>query len=489
MKIYKSIHFLVIFSFVLMTQVSFAEDGSQAAPASNWFQNALSSAGKFLGIGEGDGATAAVQDKALGLSEVKGEIQTLNARLNMMGSKGEILNYEPFLAAQKNYEASWNTCVQNQNTAETWCLEQFSPDIKNGAAGIAAILSGVSMQASTADSCSKIGNAANIAKTAFAGFATNCGIQKKRCDSACGAAKAALAKMQTSASQIRVQFVTAGSEAPEINSDRMSRFDAWKTAMTTELAKELKPDDKKSIAGKAKTCASYVAVLSAGAAGLLSALNSAKAAGKCNENTSASAAMNLGAELDCSRPENAEKVDCICKNNPRSPGCLLSIAGTNSTSTFGSPNSVTSTPGAGDARKPEVSLGGTGDPGVAQGVAGSSGGGGLPGAPSGGGGGLGGGSGFGGEGGGYGRGDGVIKKINTNIYSGENGGGGWSGSGGGGSRNIAGNSQLKAYLPGGSKDPTLGAIATKEVSSPAGRSNWEKVTQRYKDNKPSLLGE
>ncbi|MEN0059187.1 MAG: hypothetical protein AAGB31_10170, partial [Bdellovibrio sp.] len=50
----------------------------------------------------------------------------------------------------------------------------------------------------------------------------------------------------------------------------------------------------------------------------------------------------------------------------------------------------------------------------------------------------------------------------------------------------------KEYMPGGSKDPNRGMLGEqawkKEVTGQAGKSNWEKVKDRYQDNKSSLLG-
>ena len=83
----------------------------------------------------------------------------------------------------------------------------------------------------------------------------------------------------------------------------------------------------------------------------------------------------------------------------------------------------------------------------------------------------------------------AVSKVNTNILSGEGGGGGGGGGsfgGGSGSSRDA----LRQYLPGGKRDPAQIAAqaVSKEVTSQGGKSNWEKITDRYRDNKPSLLG-
>ncbi|MEZ0392474.1 MAG: hypothetical protein ACAH59_09675, partial [Pseudobdellovibrionaceae bacterium] len=82
------------------------------------------------------------------------------------------------------------------------------------------------------------------------------------------------------------------------------------------------------------------------------------------------------------------------------------------------------------------------------------------------------------------------KALNPNILSGFDGGGGGGGSrGGGGGRP---DSPYGAYMPGGSKDPSRN-IASKtfgngQVTGAGSKSNWEKVRERYVDNKPTLMG-
>ena len=78
--------------------------------------------------------------------------------------------------------------------------------------------------------------------------------------------------------------------------------------------------------------------------------------------------------------------------------------------------------------------------------------------------------------------------MNANILGGEAGGSG--GGGGGGWNGGDGDPALRKYLPGGERDPSsmAGKAMIKEVTSQGGKSNWEKVRERYRDNKPTLLG-
>lgn len=107
----------------------------------------------------------------------------------------------------------------------------------------------------------------------------------------------------------------------------------------------------------------------------------------------------------------------------------------------------------------------------------------------GGGGGLSGGSGVGGGGGSDGGSGANQRRLSASIYGGEGGGGG---GGFGGYRGSSDSSGMRRYMPGGTKDPAaigvagLGAGASKEISGAYGKSLWEKVKERYNDNKSTL---
>ena len=103
-------------------------------------------------------------------------------------------------------------------------------------------------------------------------------------------------------------------------------------------------------------------------------------------------------------------------------------------------------------------------------------------------GGGGGAAGGGGGQGGLGQdGAGSGRRLNANVLGGGFGGGG-GGSGGGGP-GYGVDEKLKDYMPGGKNDPnrTIASQIAKEVTPQAGRSNWEKVKLRYRDNYSSLL--
>ena len=123
---------------------------------------------------------------------------------------------------------------------------------------------------------------------------------------------------------------------------------------------------------------------------------------------------------------------------------------------------------------------------------GGSGGGSAAGGAGGGSGGAGGGIDGGGKGGEKTADGKVSKGLNTNILSGMDGGGGGGGGSRGGGRVDPSLSAYQAYMPGGAKDPSRG-VASKtfgngQVTASGSKSNWEKVRERYRENKPTLAG-
>lgn len=96
--------------------------------------------------------------------------------------------------------------------------------------------------------------------------------------------------------------------------------------------------------------------------------------------------------------------------------------------------------------------------------------------------------GAGGQGGGAQDGANNPRRMNANVLGGFGGGGG-SGMGGTGPGYGETDPKLKAYAPGGDKDPnrTIASQLAKEVTAQGGRSNWEKVKNRYRDNIRTLI--
>lgn len=459
----------------------------------------------------GDGGSAAVAAKAAaegddeahkGLDEayegIKAGLNELIAarkmgESNMPGVVITTPGYEELAKYGSQYVEYRDTCISRQGKAATVCLEHLSEDLHSGAATINTLMSTVGSMAVN-DSCSKFSKAMDVAKAALTAYTSACGVMKAGCGWSCVKSRGGLEGMSAA-----LKKASAGASCtptyPTLAATCQSFVNQYNGALSklqAEVPKELSTKDKKAVAGKAALCTGKYAILLASAGtGIMSLANSIKQGKECEDSSDGSGSTSVAAADKCADPAKAANdPECICKANPRTPGCANSYQKANEGSlsnlTTGSTGDLST--GATD-RNVAGGLTGTNSDSDPFGGAGGSGdsGGGLPGAPMGGGSGL---SGFGGGGGGAGgdRGEAAKKGLNTDILSGSGGGGG---GGGFGAYRGGGDNKYRQYLPGGEKDPNKAMAGqqawTKEVTGQAGKSNFEKIKERYRDNKGTLL--
>jgi hypothetical protein len=383
--------------------------------------------------------------------------------------KGESLGVEGAIIdkAAQGYSKQQQSCADKAALAEFICRENTNPEIVKALPIIQAALS--ALGGGVNDACSSFANAMDIANKALLAYQGTCAAAKATCQFSCSSAEKTLNATQ--------KIVQGQTEQQQPN----------KKQILESIGEDLDPKTKNSVANHYETCGGYATQLASAFIGAIGVLRSAGQSNKCDKQTSVTPTPT---PIDCTIEANKALQYCICKASPRTVGCdsnLDNSANAKSASRVGSAvgtAGTTNSKGASD-------LGTGGDT-----FAGGSGGGGdgsggsAPGAPVGGGAGIdGGGVGGGGPGGGAEK---KSSSLNTNILGGESGGGGGGGWGGHGSGSEGNGRGLRQYLPGGQKDPTAlagaGKVAPKDVTSQGGKSNWEKVRDRYRDNKPSLIG-
>jgi hypothetical protein len=373
--------------------------------------------------------------------------------------------------------SSLESCQASAATAMKLCLAELSPDIQTGSALVGGLIATIGASKSTTESCKKFGTAMDIAKSALTAYNLACSAAQIKCNSSCsGVSKtieAVIAKINATK--------TMGSVQVPLMVQDVAALSALKA----------------HVAGQQGVCGSYKLNIAAGVTGLMSIIRQSQASKSCeNGLAEESCEKNPNQERcrinqdDCSLPANQNSKDCICRKAPNTPGCpgavgvntVPVVSARSSSNSSGSPTAK-SGPSSGETdgtNFPSGSSSGSGSSSMGGGV---------------GGGGFGG-SGLNGSGAAAktGAADGAKTKggLNPNILSGYEGGGGGGRGGYGGSGSGAANSAYKAYLPGGAKDPQRG-VASKlfgkgEVTSAGSKSNWEKVRERYQDNKPTLVG-
>lgn len=411
-------------------------------------------------------------------------------------SPAKIPGAPEILALHKEYQGSWNKCQSFQSAAAAVCIADNSLPLADGITLINGLLS-AGGAASIYDKCTTFGKAMDIGQKALAAYTAACTMARQPCVMFCGNVKEALVKFQAAIKKVPASGMcdnkgvyptptgnpaTAALDAACIQS--YTRFSGALPNVQNAIKSELDEGNIKASGGKFSRCdRKYWQNVASAGVGILQLANSLKQGKECQEESSAVA----DATPTCDIPANANLPECLCLANPRMAGCSSGLSQVGELSA-GSGQAIT---GGGLVSEATVGSLGKDSTSIAQGERNSaSGGGSGVGAPTGGGPSLG--SIGGGSGGGVGeKGAGGGSGLNTDILSGAGGGGG--GGGFAGYRGGSGDSKgLRSYLPGGAKDPKRGlagqGVGSKEVTGQAGKSNWEKVRDRYIDNKNSLLG-
>jgi hypothetical protein len=390
----------------------------------------------------------------------------------------------PVTAAAAELEKAVPSCESKKTIADTMCLEKSSPAISSFLNENGNLVSmGLAVGGSLVEQCSGIADLLNKAGVVFGAYQAACNTAKAVCASSCTSIKAAGAKVKAATKEalsIIEQKATfcKQSEAGIVCEKYVTEAQQARIAssnINTELAKIETGTGKKSA-----ICTGYEKNVQSAMLGAISALQGMVKSKQCEDKNTSDAVV---AATDCytATAPGYSTPNCQCTRGEKSPAeCqALNI----------NPNSIKAAAIALPPVGTTGSAGGLGlgglDTGTDQknlGASSASLGAGAP--VEGGGGGASGGGGVGGGGAQDGSAGG--RRLNTNIL-----GGGFGGGGGGGS-NGAGpgyDSELKKYMPGGKNDPnrTIASQLAKEVTPQAGRSNWEKVKLRYRDNFSTLL--
>lgn len=462
-----------------------------------WAQDASGGAAPAATPVEVPGYTKEAAELKKAVDKLLGEMKKTEAAHGFFPNVNQI---KSFVEAVTYYERFHGSCVKTQSAASGLCREETSPQLQSKLQEINLIMSGAT-QMLVNDACSNFAKAMKLAQTGLTLYTSACSTARVACESACTTVNKNLkriadAKMVTA---FKCEVPPAVSADPNLGpaaETACKAFDAAVKAMNVnvtglvEMENDLAKGNTKSIAAKSKACDyEYPKMLTSAGLGIIASIQGMKQGQACDEQTDGTGgkvADNL--QTKCAAAENATLPECICYANPRTPGCANSYQKPGEAAASGL------TAGNMSNRSPSTALGGTGFSGgdssetsLGSKPEGDVSGGGV-GAPTGGGPGL------GGSGGGFGNGankEEVAKKaLDANILGGSGGGGG-----GGGGWNFSGSSgsgeKYRAYLPGGVKDPNKGLAGQQswrnEVTGQGGKSNWEKVKDRYRDNKNSLL--
>lgn len=400
------------------------------------------------------------------------EAKTITTALQGVVTKSQVAVAPEIQAATKQLIPAAESCSATINRANMLCLETTSPALGAFLRENGQLIQGLGMAVrGIADQCSQLNKMLNLTNAALAAFQLACGSAQSMCTSSCTKLSASSAVYQ--------KGVAAALKNTAYNPTQIDEIQAHGANATAAIA-----EAKTAIAH----CASYKVSMMQAMTGTVMAIVSMKTAKKCEDDNSSGNVAQPNVDCKTANSPNYATVNCQCARNElpaaQCQGIALNPSG------LGNNNGV-NVGGIGGGAEEGLSnpnLGGSGD--EATDFGGNASGQSLAGAPvdGSGGGGLGGGG--GGNGSGFSQ-DGVGsgRKLNANVLGGYGGGGGGGGFGGAGPGYGETDAKLKEYGPGGAKDPnrSIASEIAKQVTAEGGRSNWEKVRSRYKDNQRTLL--
>lgn len=429
--------------------------------------------------------------------------------LNVDGAIGQFLRALPEYESKINdsslaqikkfgqqYMDNKKSCIDRHEIAAYACLEFLSPHILDGVTTLNTLASTVGGMA-VKDKCDKFAGAMDMAKQAMTAYTAACGAAKMGCGSACTSSQEGLEKMAKAIGSSKAKCKDP--EDVDCSIVKLPMYYKTLNKINENAQQELKPAQNKSVADKTRLCTEkYAQLLISAGSGIASLAKSMSEGQDCSDKTKGDTSQpqlaNLNLAEKCKDPKNATLPECICEANPRTPGCANALQkqgegnnGVNQLSAIGgdklnSKEADRGVAGLGsDSGLPQIDHRNVNPDG-----------GGAAGAPVGGGSaGLGGGAGSSGVPG-SGNGESQGSGLDLDRYgTGFSGGGGGAGRYGNGDGSGSGSGKYRAYLPGGAKDPSKGLAGQQawrnEVTGQGGKSNFEKISERYRDNKNTLL--
>lgn len=379
-------------------------------------------------------------------------------------------------------------CQSRSNIARKLCLTCTSPEISKAATGIGVAMSALDLTKGQAEACKKFGGVMDIAKAGIAAYNAACGGARMACSMGCEKLNVVLeqsiAELEVYKKEQFSCYAKINATPPPISVSLQAQAqECFSESMNAGFdIKGLKQYQASGPKPALVVCDTYKLKLAAGATGLLSIIQKSQAAKTCENQLTADSSSG---DLDCSKPENAKVVECMCRTNPTLAGC----AGGGSGSNDPYQNLAGDYSESSASSDSNVDLSATPSIDTSSAFASESGSGGAAGFNNGG----------GGQGGIAGNGSGKAadgskvsaRGLNKNILSGYEGG---SGGGKGGSSGYSDDgyaNQFKAFMPGGDKDPSRNpanaVFAGGQVTGAGSKSNWEKVSERYQANRPSFI--
>lgn len=391
------------------------------------------------------------------------------------------------ISAANDYISKAKKCAADGKAATTECTEQCSPKIKEMAnntnqKGQEQAAAGDRTSDAARVEIQKVNNEIG----GYKAFQAACAPPKASCSTGCKEAYQKLQEVQGKVSAVNCE--TYNPSQPAMYSQCNAAKGAANSKVASLLQAEGNASDPDAVVGKQAKCDGELSKNQANAGNMLGELMKALAAALQNmkqsgDSTGSTETPATASTTDCSLEANKYTETCKCQlpwGNPRAAGCPGANTAPSTVSGLGGDSS--SEPGTKNTDS-SVSTPAPSTP-VMGPIAGSDGGVATPAGYAGGG--------YGGGGAGSKGSDGnsknaEAKKAGTaSVYSGDGGGGGGGGGYGGYGDSS---SKSKAGTPTSFSRKVAGASPAEAaaVTGAGGRTNWQKIAERYRDNTPTLL--
>lgn len=488
------LHFVNFVAILFLSSQGYAEDVTALVAGS------IPEVGSFKGY-------AAAQISNLEKT-VSGPTDTLLGLLAEVGMVESETLLEEIKSATLAYKQSKLSCGASADAAEIVCIESKS-ELAAGAKKIIDAAGPLMAAVSTAQkACSSTASTTSLAQQAMTLAKGACVAAKVTCDSTCAKADAELTAINSKVPNFIVQtqikynalYVAWCATAipnptcPELTVALKPAFDVYKAVVPKAFTADAVPAVKGTTTSLVLRCQGYTKDVVLFAANILSLLQANKSAAECAAKLGSGGGSATAKEY-CTVPENATTSLCKCQKDSTAEGCLGHVATTeNEKNTTDDKGKNIKPSGAGnqfagefDKVKPTaIDLGGlksdsasTTDDKKTDPLSASGGGGSAS-------------NSSGGSSGGFGAaGAAGSKEAVAGDDKKKLGLGSFFGSGGGSSSGSGSGKIGTGSLGQKDMDAIQRQIASEklraEVSGASGKSNWEKVSERYLRNKATLL--
>ncbi len=308
---------------------------------------------------ESKDATAATQTQNSD-SEVSQIGQKIKASVDKMANSGPFCSSEVKSLSEvaNKYSRYKSDCNSNAISADNFCNTVRSPKALDVQKMISAGTAVLSKATAASESCGVMGNVSSIANGGMLAAQAICSGYKFRCDFSCADAKKNLTEINNASNFLELCLDHYNSQVEASNYPEIKQYVTTVQAERTNLAGIIQPEPEKIAVpiAQCKKNGADILTMGAQAAALLSAAMDSK---KCEKQLSSGDGSGSGSLATtaqfCAQPGNSSSITCRCAADPSGAGCLGSLGGSNVSGFAGLQKGVGNVSGFSSVAAPKIS--------------------------------------------------------------------------------------------------------------------------------------